>query len=133
MTPTIEEYIALLNIPNLEKCKVYVKAIRPKGFVTKVMLLTRKPKEWVAEHTRNEGISWVVLKSVIHEKPPLKRKRDLFALAVYGLVIFPKVIGHIDVPVIYMFEVLENKVNPTPTILAEMFLSLDECKRSGGG
>ncbi|XP_039039030.1 uncharacterized protein LOC120176749 [Hibiscus syriacus] len=75
MTPTLEEYTALLNIPNVRKYSIYTKAIRPKGFITKMVSLMGKTKEWVEEYIRDERISWAQLKSLIYdyfqkESPP---------------------------------------------------------------
>ncbi|XP_039069694.1 uncharacterized protein LOC120216286 [Hibiscus syriacus] len=85
MTPTLEEYTALLNIPNIRRHSIYTKVIRPKGFITKMIMLTEKTKEWVVEYIRDEGISWPQLKSLIYEQTPSKRRIDHFALALYGL------------------------------------------------
>ncbi|MFQ6655574.1 hypothetical protein Gotur_026074 [Gossypium turneri] len=44
-------------------------------------------------------------------------------LVIYGLVIFPKILGHVDR--------LEKRVTPVPVILAETFRSLNACRRVG--
>ena len=49
---------------------------------------------------------------------------DAFALAVYGLIIFPRVTGYIEVAVVDFFEQIQNNCNPSPVILAETFWSL---------
>ncbi|MBA0756279.1 hypothetical protein Gogos_022098 [Gossypium gossypioides] len=97
MTPTIEEYAALLRIENVQLNKIYVKEPKPMTFKKKLM------------------------------------KIDLFALAIYGLVIFPKVLRHIEVAVVDFFEKLRQRINPVPTILAETFRSLSSCRRKGEG
>ncbi|MFQ6658099.1 hypothetical protein Gotur_027511 [Gossypium turneri] len=61
------------------------------------------------------------------------RELDLFALAIYGLVVFPKVLGHIEVAVVDFFKKLGQRINPVPTILAETFRSLNACRRKGEG
>ncbi|XP_039020533.1 uncharacterized protein LOC120152376 [Hibiscus syriacus] len=132
MTPTLEEYTALLNIPNVRKYSIYTKAIRPKGFITKMVTLTGKTKEWVEEYIRDERISWAQLKSLIYEQTPSKRRRYHFALVVYGLVIFPKIEDHFDIALINFIEAISRK-NPAPAIIAETFLSLNQCRRLGGG
>ncbi|KAE8666750.1 crt-like protein 1-like isoform X2 [Hibiscus syriacus] len=58
---------------------------------------------------------------------------DLFALGLYGLIIFPTTLGCIDAAVVELFEQLPRRVNPAPTILAETFRSLNHCRRTGGG
>ncbi|KAG8480394.1 hypothetical protein CXB51_025097 [Gossypium anomalum] len=102
MTPTIEEYAALLRIDNVQFYKIYVKEPKP---------MTFKKKDLVLNHLD-------ILKRV-----------NLFALAIYGLVVFPKVLGHIEVAVVDFFEKLKQGINPIPTILAETFKSLSSCRR----
>ncbi|MBA0703182.1 hypothetical protein Goari_000039, partial [Gossypium aridum] len=65
--------------------------------------------------------------------PDTKKKVDVFALSVYSLVVFPKALGHVDEAVTDLFDRLDKKVTPVPTILAETFRSLNECRRAGEG
>ncbi|MBA0789310.1 hypothetical protein Gotri_028105 [Gossypium trilobum] len=52
----------------------------------------------------------------------IRRKwANVFALTIYGLIIFPKVLGHIDKAVLDLFDRLDRRVTPVPTILAETF------------
>ncbi|MBA0880642.1 hypothetical protein Goshw_024054 [Gossypium schwendimanii] len=60
--------------------------------------------------------------------PDTKKKVDVFALSIYGLVVFPKALGHVDEAVTDLFDRLDKKVTPVPTILAEPFRSLNECR-----
>ncbi|KAG8497913.1 hypothetical protein CXB51_007362 [Gossypium anomalum] len=101
MTPTIEEYAALLRIDNVQFGKIYVK----------------EPN----------------LRESVLSHPDILKRVNLFALAIYGLVIFPRVLGHIEVAVFDFFERLKQGVNPVPTILAETFRSLSTCRRVGKG
>ncbi|MFQ6627057.1 hypothetical protein Gotur_005990, partial [Gossypium turneri] len=39
-----------------------------------------------------------------------KKRADVFALSIYGLVIFPKVLGHIDDAVSDLFDRLDKRV-----------------------
>ncbi|MBA0550702.1 hypothetical protein Golob_021626, partial [Gossypium lobatum] len=75
-------------------------------------------------------------KRYVKEPKPMTFKKklkriDLFALAIYKLIIFPKVLGHIEVVVVDFFEKLRQGINPAPTILAETFRSLSNCRRKG--
>ncbi|MBA0877296.1 hypothetical protein Goshw_029643 [Gossypium schwendimanii] len=63
----------------------------------------------------------------------MKKKADVFALSVYGLVVFPKALGHVDEVVTDLFDQLDKRVTPVLTILAEIFRSLNECRREGEG
>ncbi|MBA0880998.1 hypothetical protein Goshw_011682 [Gossypium schwendimanii] len=65
--------------------------------------------------------------------PDTKKKVDVLAFSIYGLVIFPKALGHIDEAVTYLFDQLDRRVTPVPTILAETFRSLSACRRTGEG
>ncbi|KAA3465694.1 Nucleoside-triphosphatase THEP1 [Gossypium australe] len=58
---------------------------------------------------------------------------DVFALSIYGLVIFPKALGHIEDAVSDLFDKLDKGVTPIPAILAETFRSLNACRRAGEG
>ncbi|MBA0670247.1 hypothetical protein Goklo_007335, partial [Gossypium klotzschianum] len=73
------------------------------------------------------------LRDLILAHPDVKRKVDVFALSVYGLVIFPKALGHVDEAVTDLFDRLSKKVTLVPIILAETFRSLNECRRIGEG
>ncbi|MFQ6668830.1 hypothetical protein Gotur_034330 [Gossypium turneri] len=42
--------------------------------------------------------------------PDTKKKVDVFALSIYGLVIFPKALGHIDEVVTDLFDQLYRRV-----------------------
>ncbi|MBA0635730.1 hypothetical protein Godav_029153 [Gossypium davidsonii] len=57
----------------------------------------------------------------------------MFALAIYGLIVFPKVLEHVEVAVVDFFEKLRQGINPVPTILAETFRSLNACRKKGEG
>ncbi|MBA0753700.1 hypothetical protein Gogos_000070 [Gossypium gossypioides] len=46
------------------------------------------------------------------------------AANIYGLVIFPKALGHVDNAVSDLFDRLDKRVTPVPAILAETFRSL---------
>ncbi|MBA0729585.1 hypothetical protein Golax_023158 [Gossypium laxum] len=59
----------------------------------------------------------------------MKKKVDVFALSVYGLVVFPKALGHVDEAVTDLFDQLDKRVTPVLTILAETFRSLNKCRR----
>ncbi|KAG8497958.1 hypothetical protein CXB51_007352 [Gossypium anomalum] len=103
MTPTIEEYAALLRIDNIKK--------------------------------KNETscIPWFSLRDLALNHPDVLKRVNLFALAIYGLIVFPKVLGHIEVAVVDFFEKLKQGINPVPTILVETFRSLSICRRKGEG
>ena len=55
---------------------------------------------------------------------------DAFVLAVYGLIIFPRVTRYIEVAVVDFFEQIQNSCNPSSAILAETFRSLNFFRRN---
>ncbi|MFQ6660657.1 hypothetical protein Gotur_029085 [Gossypium turneri] len=69
----------------------------------------------------------------LQNHPDVLKRVDLFALAVYGLIVFPKVLGNIEVAVVDFFQKLRQGINPVPTILAETFRSLNNCRKKGEG
>ncbi|MFQ6658358.1 hypothetical protein Gotur_027659 [Gossypium turneri] len=65
--------------------------------------------------------------------PDTKKRVDIFTLSIYGLVIFSKALGYIDEAATYLFDRLNKRVTPVPAILAEIFRSLNVCRRAGEG
>ncbi|MFQ6651432.1 hypothetical protein Gotur_023767 [Gossypium turneri] len=52
---------------------------------------------------------------------------------IYGLVVFPKALGHINETVSDLFDRLSKRVTPVPVVLAETFRSLNACRKTGEG
>ncbi|MFQ6625956.1 hypothetical protein Gotur_005365 [Gossypium turneri] len=63
----------------------------------------------------------------------MKKRVDVFALGIYGLIVFPKALGYIDEAVSDLFDRLDKRVTPVPVILAETFRSLNACRGAGEG
>ncbi|MFQ6659581.1 hypothetical protein Gotur_028428, partial [Gossypium turneri] len=76
-------------------------------------------------------IPWKNLKDLILAHPDAKKKVDIFALSIYGLVVFPRALGHVDEAVTDLFDRLDKRVTPVSVILAETFQSLNACRRVG--
>ncbi|MBA0876119.1 hypothetical protein Goshw_003771 [Gossypium schwendimanii] len=72
-------------------------------------------------------------KDLILIHPDVKKKVDIFALSIYGLVVFPRALGHVDEAVTDLFDRFEKRVTPVSVILAETFRSLNACRRRGEG
>ncbi|MFQ6668454.1 hypothetical protein Gotur_034100, partial [Gossypium turneri] len=93
--------------------------------------------EWVTARIKQKGnskcIPWKSLKDLILAHPDVRKKVDVFALSIYGLVMFPKTLGHVDEAVTDLFDRLEKRVTPVPAMLAETFRSLNACRRAGEG
>ncbi|MFQ6621956.1 hypothetical protein Gotur_002648, partial [Gossypium turneri] len=86
---------------------------------------------WVTARIKQKGdskcIPWKNLKDLILAHPDTKKKGDVFALSIYGLVVFTKALGHVDEVVTDLFDRLDRRVTPVPVILAETFRSLNAC------
>ncbi|MBA0788676.1 hypothetical protein Gotri_025907 [Gossypium trilobum] len=108
LVPTVEEYTTLLWCP-----------------------------KWVAARIKQKGdskcIPWKNLRDLILAHPDVKKRVDVFALSIYGLVVFPKALGYVDEAISNLFDRLDKGVTPIPTILAETFRSLNACRRAGEG
>ncbi|KAG8487763.1 hypothetical protein CXB51_018051 [Gossypium anomalum] len=137
MTPTIEEYTALLRIDNVQLYKIYVKEPKPMTFKKKLMRLTDMTDIWAEKQIKKKNetscIPWFSLRDLVLNHPDMLKRVNLFALAIYGQIVFPKVLGHIEVAVMDFFERLKQGINPVPTIHAETFRSLSICRRKGEG
>ncbi|MFQ6656671.1 hypothetical protein Gotur_026676 [Gossypium turneri] len=101
------------------------------------MNITGISEQWVTTRIKQKGdnkcISWRNLKDVVLTHPDTKKRVDVFALSIYGLVIFPKALRHVDEAVTDLFDRLDKGVTPVPAILAETFRSLNDCKKAGEG
>ncbi|MFQ6657430.1 hypothetical protein Gotur_027107 [Gossypium turneri] len=70
------------------------------------------------------------LKDLILAHPDTKKREDVFSLSIYGLVVFPKALGHVDEAVTNLFDWRNKRVTPVPTILAETFRSLNAYRKN---
>ncbi|MBA0881386.1 hypothetical protein Goshw_016907, partial [Gossypium schwendimanii] len=104
LVPTVEEYIALLRCSKIQVDRVYLRAVNVTTFLKKLVNITGMSEQWVAAR-----------------------------INVYGLVVFPKALGHVDQAVIDLFDQIDKKVTPVPIILVETFRSLNECRRACEG
>ncbi|KAG8480383.1 hypothetical protein CXB51_025105 [Gossypium anomalum] len=120
LVPTIEEYTTLLRCPKIQVRKTYARVFSSQVFVKKLMSISGMSEPWVTARVQQKGDN--------------ERKRvDIFALNIYGLVIFPKALRHMDEAIVDLFERLEKGITPVPAILAETFRSLSSCRKTGEG
>ena len=82
---------------------------------------------------KSECFAWDFFKRYIAKNDREDQVLDVFALAVYGIVIFSKVPGHVKVAVIDVIEQIESQANPVPAIVAETLRTLNFCRRGGNG
>ncbi|MBA0816746.1 hypothetical protein Gohar_001373 [Gossypium harknessii] len=137
LVPTVEEYTTLLRCPRIQADKAYSRVVNVSTFLKKLISITGMSKQWVAARIKQKGdskcIPWKSLWDLILAHFNTKKKVDVFALSIYGLVIFPKALGYIDDAVLDLFDRLDKRVMPVSVILAETFRSLSACRRVGGG
>ncbi|MFQ6626286.1 hypothetical protein Gotur_005882 [Gossypium turneri] len=103
----------------------------------KVDLVPTIEEYWVAARIKQKGDSkcapWRSLKDAILTHPDVRKRLDVFALSIYGLVVFPKALGHFDEAVTDLFDRLDKRVTPILVILAETFKYLSACRKTGEG
>ncbi|MBA0787087.1 hypothetical protein Gotri_026732 [Gossypium trilobum] len=94
LVPTIEEYMALLRCSNIQVDKVYSKDVNVPTFLKRLMNITGMSEQWVIARIKQKGdskcIPWKNLKDIILAHPDAMKKVDVFALSIYGLVVFPR-------------------------------------------
>ncbi|KAG8496723.1 hypothetical protein CXB51_007913 [Gossypium anomalum] len=137
LVPTVEEYTALLHCPRFEIYRVYSRAACVPTFWKKLMTITGMSEQWIMARIEEKGeckcITWDALKDLILTHPDETKKVDVFALGLYGLMVFPRALGYVDEAITNLFHRLSKRVTSVPTILAETFRSLGACKRAGVG
>ncbi|XP_040967951.1 uncharacterized protein [Gossypium hirsutum] len=125
LVPTMEEYTTLLHYPKIQVCKAYSKATNVPTFVKKLMNITGMNEQWVTARIQQKRdskcIPWVSLRGLILAHPDVKKKVDTFALCIYGFVVFPKALRHIDEAVADLFDRLDKSVTPVDKVSYRVF------------
>ena len=137
MTPTVEEYAALLRISPPNPNKVFWKKSKKVPFRKKLAQMTNMDANIFVPITRvkgkNECVQCDFLERYIIENNNDDRVKDIFALVVYGTLIFPQSPGYIDATVVDLIEQIDNQVNLVPAIMVETIRSLNYYRRKGEG
>ncbi|MBA0671028.1 hypothetical protein Goklo_007496 [Gossypium klotzschianum] len=127
--------MALLRCSRIQVDIIYSKVVNVPTFSRKLMNITGMSEQWVTARIKQKGdsrcIPWKNLIDLILVHPDTKKKIDIFALSIYGMVVFPKALGHIDEAVTDLFDQLDKRVTPVPVILAETFRTPNACRRAG--
>ncbi|KAG8485281.1 hypothetical protein CXB51_021842 [Gossypium anomalum] len=55
------------------------------------------PEDSIKKKNETSCIPWFSLRDLVLNHPDMLKRVNLFALAIYGLIIFPRVLGHIEV------------------------------------
>ncbi|KAK5842628.1 hypothetical protein PVK06_005005 [Gossypium arboreum] len=137
LVPTVEEYTALLHCPRFQEDRIYSRAVNVPTFWKKLMAITGISEQWITARIKEKGeckcISWDALKDLILTHPDEAKRVDVFALSLYGLMVFPRALGYVDEATTDLFHRLSKRVTSVPTILAETFRSLGACRKAGAG
>ncbi|KAG8481972.1 hypothetical protein CXB51_026876 [Gossypium anomalum] len=137
LVPTLEENMTLLRCPRIQGYKACVRPASLLTFTKKLVMITGMSEQWAVARVQQKGdskcIPWAVLRDLISMHPDVKKRVDVLALSIYGMVIFPKALGHIDEAVADLFDRLGKQNTPVPKILAETIRSLSACRRAGEG
>ncbi|KAG8484962.1 hypothetical protein CXB51_021355 [Gossypium anomalum] len=137
LVPTVEEYTALLCCPKFQIDRIYSRAASVPTFWKKLMTITGMSEQWTIARIKENGeckcISWDTLKGLILAHPDETKRVDVFALSLYGLMVFPTALGYVDEATMDLFHRLSKRVTSVPVILAETFRSLGTYRKAGAG
>ncbi|KAG8492490.1 hypothetical protein CXB51_009576 [Gossypium anomalum] len=131
----VKEYTTLLRCPRIQGYKAYVRPASLLAFTKKLVMITGMSEQWAVARVQQKGdskcIPWAGLRDLISTHPDIKKRVDVLALSIYGIVIFPKALGHVNEAVADLFDRLGKQNTPVPVILAETLRSLSACRRAG--
>ncbi|KAG8492827.1 hypothetical protein CXB51_010144 [Gossypium anomalum] len=98
------------------------------------MAITGMSEQWITARIKEKGgckcISWDALKGLILTHPDEAKRVDVFALSLYGLMVFIRALGYVDEVTTDLFHRLSKRVTSVPAILAETFKSLGTCRKA---
>jgi hypothetical protein len=137
MVPTLEEYGVLTEFPE-DIHKVYFHQRIEDTVEELAKLLGIQQMSLYREKNDSGGLRWKRLEELLIAKksnPCAKLEvYRILALGIFGLILCPSTAGIISVEAANLFvEYEKTKINPSAAILAETFLSLNHCKKSGKG
>ena len=131
MMPIAEEYAMLIRLNLQCPDKVYYRRTRM-GILKKLAkIIGIEPVEadgYLVSKGESTGLEWVFLRDFINSHINKDRGLVTLALSIYGLIIFPRVIRHVEMTVIDFFKQVQNHVNPSLAIVAETIRSLNICR-----
>ena len=113
--------------------KVYNKKLRAGYRKLLAKILKVKPQivdTYLVQKGNRQGLPWNILRDFIRGHLHDEDGMVAFVLSVYGLVIFLRILGYIKMVVVDTFKHIQHGSNPSPTILAETFRSLNYCRRN---
>ncbi|MBA0880030.1 hypothetical protein Goshw_018203, partial [Gossypium schwendimanii] len=100
--------MTLLHCSKIQVDKTYSRAANVLTFLKKLMNITGMSEQWVAVRIKQKEdskcIPWKNLKDLILAHPDSRKKVDVFALSIYGLVVFPKALENVDEAITDLFD-----------------------------
>ncbi|KAL4284175.1 hypothetical protein GQ457_16G018970 [Hibiscus cannabinus] len=115
MTPTSEEYTLLLNCPKFKEGKVYTRLKETQTFLKNLTDITGLSDKWfqgkITKKGKSASIAWIHIQTLINLFPDPTKNGLLFAICIYGLVLSPKVLGHLDYGKVDLFDKLQKGIN----------------------
>ncbi|KAK5771732.1 hypothetical protein PVK06_047974 [Gossypium arboreum] len=137
LVPTVEEYTTLLRCPKIQVNKAYSKVFNGLTFAKKLMSITGMSKPWVTARIQQKRdgkcIPWENLRDLVLVHPDKRKRVDIFILSIYGLVIFPRALRHVDEAVTDLFNRLDKRITSVLAILDKTFRSLSMRQKAGKG
>ncbi|KAK8672413.1 hypothetical protein V6N13_110785 [Hibiscus sabdariffa] len=137
LIPTVEEYTELLRIPNVKEGRIYTKPEKACNRFEMFGQLVGRSVQWADGRFSKKGGSlcfpWYSITEIARTYHDPHKKAHILAVAIYGLVLFPRTLGYIDVNVFEVFNQFQYEISPIPAIFAETFLSLNACRQLEGG
>ncbi|MFQ6654554.1 hypothetical protein Gotur_025487 [Gossypium turneri] len=95
--------------------RAYSRAAYVPTFLKKLMSITGMREQRVAAQIKqkrdNKCMPWKNLRDLILAHPDVRKRINIFALSIYGLVIFPKALGHVDEAVSDLFDKLDKRAH----------------------
>ncbi|KAG8496418.1 hypothetical protein CXB51_007517 [Gossypium anomalum] len=120
-----DNYGDLPYLLDIQSDRIYSRAVCVPTFWKKLMTIKRMSEQWITARIKEKGeckcISWDALKDLILTHPDGTKKVDIFALSLYGLMVFPRALGYMDEATTDLFHRLSKRVTSVPAILAEAF------------
>ncbi|MBA0867467.1 hypothetical protein Goshw_000102 [Gossypium schwendimanii] len=114
--------MALLRCSKIQVDRVYSRAVNVPTIFKKLMNITKMSEQWVAARIKQKGDSkccpWKNLKDIILAHPDTNKRVDVFALSMYGLVVFPKALGHVDEVDKVSYRFFSKNYSPLKEIVA---------------
>ena len=104
---TIEEYSILIGLDLQYSDKVYNKKPRARCCKELAKILKVKPQmvdTYLVQKENRQGLLWNILRNFIQRHLHDEDGMLAFALSIYGLVIFPGILGYIEMAVVDTFE-----------------------------